>query len=57
MIASKAVLTYKRKRLSSRPGLGFGPDQTLEVLKAPASKEEVSTHESERKDAKVNPGL
>ncbi|MFS7962016.1 putative transcription factor MYB family [Helianthus anomalus] len=58
MIGSKVVLTYKRKRLSSRPGLGFEnefPDQnhgcqTLEVLKAPVNKEEVSTHESERKD-------
>ncbi|XP_022039255.1 uncharacterized protein LOC110941874 isoform X3 [Helianthus annuus] len=58
MIGSKVVLTYKRKRLSSRPGLGFEnefPDQnhgcqTLEVLKAPVNKEEVSTHQSERKD-------
>ncbi|KAI3819049.1 hypothetical protein L1987_12871 [Smallanthus sonchifolius] len=49
MIGSKVVLTYKRKRLSSRPGLGFEnecPDRTtLEVLKAPVKEEEVSTHE------------
>ncbi|XP_076944429.1 uncharacterized protein LOC143615075 [Bidens hawaiensis] len=54
MIGSKVVLTYKRKR----PGLGFGPDQThgsqtLELLKAPANKQQVSTHDSERKDAKT----
>ncbi|KAI3732318.1 hypothetical protein L1987_63522 [Smallanthus sonchifolius] len=49
MIGSKVVLTYKRKRLSSRPGLGFENeclDQTsLEVLKAPVKEEEVSKHE------------
>ncbi|XP_076935788.1 uncharacterized protein LOC143602631 isoform X2 [Bidens hawaiensis] len=61
MIGSKVVLTYKRKRHSSRPGLGFEnecPDQThgcqtLEVLKEPAANKEVSTYESERKDAKT----
>ncbi|KAL8188572.1 hypothetical protein R6Q57_029860 [Mikania cordata] len=57
MIGRKVVLTYKRKRLSSSPGLGFQdecPDQThgcrtLEVLKESVN-EEVSTHDSERRD-------
>lgn len=58
MIGSKMVLTYKRKRFSSRPGLGFEnecPDQspgcqTLQVLKTTLTEEEDSKHESERKD-------
>ncbi|KAK9063081.1 hypothetical protein SSX86_016951 [Deinandra increscens subsp. villosa] len=61
MIGSKVVLTYKRKRLSSRPGLGFENEcpgqthgcQTLEVLKAQVKEEEeVLTHESDRRDPK-----
>lgn len=59
MIGSKVVLTYKRKRLSSRPGLGFENDQspgcqTLEALKTQV-KEEDLTHESERRDPEVIP--
>ncbi|KAL4574677.1 hypothetical protein LXL04_021513 [Taraxacum kok-saghyz] len=64
---TKMVLTYKRKRLSSRPDLGFEnecPDQspgsqTLQVLKKPVTEEheeeeeEDSKHESERKDPEV----
>nr|GEZ55814.1 protein chromatin remodeling 4-like [Tanacetum cinerariifolium]GEZ78973.1 protein chromatin remodeling 4-like [Tanacetum cinerariifolium] len=59
MIGSKVVLTYKRKRLSSTPGLGFENEspsrcQTLEVLKTPAKEEEKkSTHESEKKDPEI----
>ena len=59
MIGSKVVLTYKRKRFSSTPGLGFENEcpsecQTSEVLKTPAKEEEKeSTHESERKDHEV----
>lgn len=61
MIGSKMVLTYKRKRFSSRPGLGFEnecPDQssgceTLQVLKTSVTEEEDSKHESERKDPEV----
>lgn len=61
MIGSKMVLTYKRKRFSSRPGLGFEnecPDQssgceTLQVLKTSVTEEEDSKHESERKDPEI----
>ncbi|CAI9295520.1 unnamed protein product [Lactuca saligna] len=60
MIGSKMVLTYKRKRFSSRPGLGFEnecPDQssgceTLQVLKTSVTEED-SKHESERKDPEI----
>lgn len=58
MIGSKVVLTYKRKRFSSRPGLGFENEcpeqspgcQTLEILKATIKEEEESIHESLRRD-------
>ncbi|KAK1411355.1 hypothetical protein QVD17_37903 [Tagetes erecta] len=57
MIGTKVVLTYKRKRLSSRSGLGYEnecPDQThgcksLEVLKEPVN-EQVSTYQSGKTD-------
>ncbi|CAH1430107.1 unnamed protein product [Lactuca virosa] len=60
MIGSKMVLTYKRKRFSSRPGLGFEnecPDQssgceTLQVLKTSVTEED-SKYESERKDPEI----
>ncbi|XP_024991294.1 uncharacterized protein LOC112525404 isoform X2 [Cynara cardunculus var. scolymus] len=59
MIGSKVVLTYKRKRLSSRPDLGFANEcpshapgyQTLEVLKTPVKEEEDLKHESDRKES------
>ncbi|KVI04407.1 hypothetical protein Ccrd_017279 [Cynara cardunculus var. scolymus] len=61
MIGSKVVLTYKRKRLSSRPDLGFANEcpshapgyQTLEVLKTPVKEEEDLKHESDRKESEV----
>lgn len=63
MIGSKMVLTYKRKRLSSRPGLGFenecpnqSPEcQTLQVMKTQVTEEEEdSKHESQRKEPEVD---
>lgn len=61
MIGSKVVLTYKRKRLSSRPDLGFENEcpshapgcRTLEVLKTPVKEEEDLKHESGRKEPEI----
>ncbi|XP_071691219.1 uncharacterized protein [Rutidosis leptorrhynchoides] len=61
MIGSKVFITYKRKRLSSRPGIGFENDQSsscqnLKALKTSVKEEEEEedvTHESERRDPEI----